>query len=129
MSPWPQLASLFVLKEKRGDGNLTFQCLLCKLKEKLLSCSMVTNSNLRKHVKVRFISRACPQYACFFFVFFFNLCTNHNRSFRVNTPGIWLTLGTLRGNGSCLKLLRRPRRNNLPSTLQAGGCVESSWTA
>jgi hypothetical protein len=35
-----------------GNNNITFKCLLCIPKEKLISTSTSSNSNLRSHIKV-----------------------------------------------------------------------------
>ncbi|XP_064479251.1 uncharacterized protein LOC135392473 [Ornithodoros turicata] len=53
LSPWPQLSELFVAVEKKDDNNFVFKCMMCLPKEKVLSCSKATNSNLRKHLKAQ----------------------------------------------------------------------------
>ena len=52
-SPWPKLNTFFRVCCKRNN-NLSFECLLCKLKKTVLSTYITSHSNIRKHIKVFF---------------------------------------------------------------------------
>lgn len=54
LSKWNYLKTFFkeTLHSAEGNSNITFQCLLCIPKIKLISTSITSNSNLRSHIKV-----------------------------------------------------------------------------
>ena len=50
-SPWPFLDKFMTLKSTKAD-KFVFTCLLCKPKNKLLSTSKTSSTNLKTHIKV-----------------------------------------------------------------------------
>jgi len=50
---WPFLKDYFEQISSKDDGpNLYFRCILCKPKNKKISTSQTSNSNLRTYIKV-----------------------------------------------------------------------------
>ncbi len=50
-SPWPRLNKLFSVHSSHNQ-NLSFECLLCRLKKNIISMYITSHSNLCKHVQV-----------------------------------------------------------------------------
>jgi len=49
---WPYITQYFEQLTDTSTKNLMFKCLLCGPKEKRISTSNTSNSNLRTHIKV-----------------------------------------------------------------------------
>ena len=50
-SPWPYVDKCMCLREKTAKSYV-FKCLLCEPKQKLLSTSHTSSTNLRTHIQV-----------------------------------------------------------------------------
>lgn len=51
-SKWAHLDGYFKQLSESEESNIMFKCLLCLPKEKIVSTSNTSNSNLRTHIKV-----------------------------------------------------------------------------
>lgn len=54
--PWPYLRPYFAYVSET-ENNISVECKLCLPRKKILSAGKTSNSNLRKHIKVRTIGQ------------------------------------------------------------------------